>query len=383
MSNTAYNAVVLITSRSSSRFGTGFIVHHDSQGAFVVTCAHVIEEVGSEDAVVNHRPDLPVSLITSGMSVGVDLAVLLARGLTDRPALQLSLDAAPDLSVVITGYRFHTQRGHILRSIRGTLGNQVYLQTRGIPNRAPAWDLRIEGDEQLADGYSGSPIVEEESGLVIAIASHLEREGRRGQAISANAITTIWPLMPHGIIARRTVSASSTSNPECSTSPRTTPGRTVQGSITVAGGGAIQGPAIGVNNGTVISNSKIDGDVVSGWQEKIISYNNYYQMTSPGQSLLSLDEAFTALRTDLITGSTTAMVQHIAKRMDLLREALATVPLDIGQIQSAMQWIQKNFPYALDRAKAVVMHPTVWERAAQSGQLTELKQLLDCLSGKR
>ena len=206
MSSSPYDAVVLISSRSSNRFGSGFIVAHDDQGSYILTCAHVITMVGgASQAIIDNQFDRQAMLTACGLSMGIDLAVLYVQGLTNRPALQLTVDAEACREVAISGFKLHTQQSQILRTIRALLGDQVYLQPRGATVRTPAWDLLITEDDLLADGYSGSPVVDCHSGLVLAITSHLEQEGRRGQAISAQAVRSVWPSLPLHMVVHRDV----------------------------------------------------------------------------------------------------------------------------------------------------------------------------------
>lgn len=195
-------SVVLITGRNTKHFGSGFVVHHDNEGSYVITCAHVIADVGDVDGIngiiVNHRPDLPVRLIASGVTMGVDLAVLLVQGLADKPVLQLTLGGVQNLPVTISGYRRHPEQTHLLRDLRGVLSGEVGIHAQGQPNPTPAWDLRIEDNGQLADGYSGAPVVDAATGLVVAVASHSERSGIWGQGISTAALKK-WSNLPEEV----------------------------------------------------------------------------------------------------------------------------------------------------------------------------------------
>ena len=49
----SWDACILITSRNpdNRRFGTGFIIYHSGQKSYVVTCAHVISDVGGEELI--------------------------------------------------------------------------------------------------------------------------------------------------------------------------------------------------------------------------------------------------------------------------------------------------------------------------------------------
>jgi hypothetical protein len=61
--------------------------------------------------------------------------------------------------------------------------------------------LEIVDDYPLQPGYSGSPVVDQTGGAVLGVVSHRHGEGKRGLAISVEALTKIWPDMPPSLIA--------------------------------------------------------------------------------------------------------------------------------------------------------------------------------------
>ncbi len=71
-------SIVLMTSQDSNNhsMGTGFVVHRDGQGTYLVTCAHVVESVGGTDQVSLHGHQaevialLPIVIITSNKEKG-------------------------------------------------------------------------------------------------------------------------------------------------------------------------------------------------------------------------------------------------------------------------------------------------------------------------
>ena len=65
-------SIVLITSSESnnSRFGTGFIIRQVSGTAYVLTCAHVVRDVGGTEKV--KADSKPATVIASGEDDGVN-----------------------------------------------------------------------------------------------------------------------------------------------------------------------------------------------------------------------------------------------------------------------------------------------------------------------
>ena len=187
-------SIVLITSSESnnSRFGTGFVIRQVSGTAYVLTCAHVIRDVGGTEKVkVDSKPG---TVIASGEDNGLDLAVLQVYGLGDKPEINLQLSGQRGSTFITAGFQLY-DKAHLIRSLQGNLGESVGLHSVGFGERVQAWDLRIDGDYSLQPGYSGSPVVDEPSGYVLGIVSHRQGEGRRGLAISIEALEKIWKFV--------------------------------------------------------------------------------------------------------------------------------------------------------------------------------------------
>lgn len=188
------DSIVLITSTDSknSRFGSGFIIHKSRAGTFILTCAHVVRDVGGVDkALVN---GLPASIASSGDEKGIDLAVLKVEGLWQN--LPLSLKGGGKAGKAITTQGFQKfDDGCMSRPLKGVLGHQVALQARQLNNRVTAWDLKILDDYALKPGYSGSPVIDEDSGEVLGIVSHRQGEGDYGVAVSIQVLDEIWQMV--------------------------------------------------------------------------------------------------------------------------------------------------------------------------------------------
>ena len=186
------NSVVLITSsdRAINRFGTGFVVRRCRSSAYIVTCAHVIKDVGGTEQV--RVEDIPARVVVSGESEGIDLAVVKVEGLGGKVPLTLSALGEKDKPFRTAGFQQLQSSTHLVRPLQGSLGEQVGLQSRLLSQRIWAWDLRISDDYSLQPGYSGSPILDLRSGCVLGIVSHRQGEGRSGLAISIEALHGLW-----------------------------------------------------------------------------------------------------------------------------------------------------------------------------------------------
>ncbi|NCR15087.1 MAG: trypsin-like peptidase domain-containing protein [Microcystis aeruginosa G13-12] len=156
---------------------------------YLLTCAHVIEDVGGLEQV--EAGGLPAIVVVSGEEDNIDLVVLRVDGLRDKPPLNLQVWGEKGSPFMTAGFQLFG--GNLLiRPLRGKLGDQVGLQSRQSGDRIQAWDLQILDDYALQPGYSGSPVVNEESGNVLAVVSHRQGEGKSGLAISIDSLSRIW-----------------------------------------------------------------------------------------------------------------------------------------------------------------------------------------------
>ena len=159
--------------------------------AYLLTCAHVIQDVGGLAQV--EAGGLPATVVTTGEKEDIDLAILRVDGLRDKPPLSLQVWGEKGSPFLTAGFQLFGET-LLIRPLRGKLGDQVELQSRQSSDRVRAWDLQILDDYALQPGYSGSPVVNEESGNVLAVVSHRQGEGKSGLAISIDSLSKIWRI---------------------------------------------------------------------------------------------------------------------------------------------------------------------------------------------
>jgi hypothetical protein len=193
--------IVLISSRDSGNhfFGTGFIFYRDQEGTYVLTCAHVVKDVGGEDNVA--VSSFPAKIVAYGGQIhdskeaGLDLAVLRVDDSLGKSGLTLRLAGKKGDRVTVSGFRHHGIGQHLLKPLDGVLGEPVALEYTGSPDRFRAWELITSDEDPLQKGYSGSPVVDQASGCVLGVASHIESQ-TKGLIISVEGLPRIWQGMP-------------------------------------------------------------------------------------------------------------------------------------------------------------------------------------------
>lgn len=191
MTQALQDSVVLITSSDgkNKRFGTGFIIRQRTNLAYVLTCDHVLEDVGSDSVLVE---DLPAVVEVRGQSEGIDLAVLRVEALLGKPVAVLGDEGHPGNEVETAGFQIF-DRDHLVRPLQASLGARVGLKSQ-VGDRIDAWDLQISDDYSLQPGYSGSPVVDERTGSVVGVVSH-RQGGKTGLAISVKMLERIWRVI--------------------------------------------------------------------------------------------------------------------------------------------------------------------------------------------
>jgi len=184
--------------QGNNNFGTGFIIHRDEQSTYFLTCAHVIESVGVENIQID---GISATVIATGTSDNLDLAILCVQGLQNQSALNLLARGKEGDPIVIIGIHDYGNY-HSRKPVRGHLGMQSNLKrpkTHG--GWINAWDLKIDADDYLQPGYSGSPVIHETNGRILGIVSHRQGRGAKGLAISIEAFSELWHLdMPMDLL---------------------------------------------------------------------------------------------------------------------------------------------------------------------------------------
>ncbi|NER08468.1 MAG: trypsin-like peptidase domain-containing protein [Okeania sp. SIO3C4] len=194
-------SIVLITSasddsRKANVIGTGFAFDRGDSYTYLLTCAHVVEDVGGEENVLVNK--IRAKVLAIGDVQGFDLAVLRVENL-NVPLFQLiSLSEAKNRKFRTAGHHLYGEEKKILlETVNGTLGKKRFVRQNN--ERVAVWNLLVDEGDRLPRGYSGAPVVDWETGHVLGIATNMEKDGAEGLAISVEALKKIWPQMPPAV----------------------------------------------------------------------------------------------------------------------------------------------------------------------------------------
>lgn len=173
-------------------FGTGFIIDHDDQFTYVLTCAHVVADTATDGQVkINGCQGV---VVASGQDQKIDLAVLKVAAFHDMPSISLENSGAQGKEVQISGYYDFDNKGELARrSLNGKLDKAFEVVTNQDQRSAKAWDLLIEDKDPLRAGYSGAPLIDLTTGRAVGVVTHRLKQGEEGHALDIDGLPRIWP----------------------------------------------------------------------------------------------------------------------------------------------------------------------------------------------
>lgn len=191
------DSIVLILSsdEKNTAFGTGFIIACDQNYSYLLTCAHVVEQINGKNQAENQLKisglDAPVDIVAPGASDGIDMALLKVAGLLDKPPSNLFMLGQEKADIKVTGYSlFDSKHGQrVQRELNGKLTKRVKIAANN--QEYPFLDIAIQDDDfsKLDGGYSGSPLYNS-SGHVLGVVSH-KRNGEMGHAFCISNLAVL------------------------------------------------------------------------------------------------------------------------------------------------------------------------------------------------
>ena len=182
------NSIVNIESISNNSFGTGFVIDSDEEGIYILTSAHVLDDV-EIPMVENVLANVVVK------SSFVDMAVLYLPKL-DLKALPLQIEMCKGLEVEVIGFSIFTQNLTQKKHIKATLYPElIELHSKKDNLFYTVRKIKAHDGFKFERGNSGSPVICSNSGQVIAMISN--KEGAEiAYAIDIKNIKEVWREMP-------------------------------------------------------------------------------------------------------------------------------------------------------------------------------------------
>jgi S1-C subfamily serine protease len=211
MSVTSADSIFLVTSGDPTvqTFGTAFLVHRDANTSYLLTCAHVVSDVGGPGRVI--AGGKAAEVIACG-ELPSDIAVLRVEGLSQALAVELTKGGSPGDRIRAVGFQMFGDT-YLIRPLRGLLGAQLELASQYGSERVRAWDIGVLDEYRLQPGYSGSPLVDEASGRATGIVTHRLGDGQKGMALSVEVLESIWDQLPAGLLHTPSPTSVKTTTP--------------------------------------------------------------------------------------------------------------------------------------------------------------------------
>ncbi|MEL6159903.1 MAG: serine protease [Cyanobacteria bacterium J06627_32] len=195
MSSFNTNSVVLVESWDEKRneFGSGFVVHQDSLSTYIITCAHVVKDVGGLDNI-KVSGKYKAQVIAQGSSF--DIAILkVDTKLTSNPPLRVCTCQEPEGRFVIPGWFDYGFNSKIILPIYGSLIATGETEEDSFRVETHIFEVDTDSKHHLTDGYSGSPLIHERSGCVLGIVYQC-KSGTTGPCLSVKAAKKICAQIP-------------------------------------------------------------------------------------------------------------------------------------------------------------------------------------------
>lgn len=193
------DSIVLILSsdEKNTAFGTGFIIARDQNYSYLLTCAHVVEQIIGKNQAQNQLKisglNAQVDIVACGASDGIDMALLKVAGLFDKPPFKLFMLGQEKAGIKVNGYSLLDSKNgqRLKRELEGILSHRVKIAANN--QEYPFLDIAIQDDDfaKLEGGYSGSPLYNS-SGHVLGVVSH-KRTGEMGHAFCISNLAVLYP----------------------------------------------------------------------------------------------------------------------------------------------------------------------------------------------
>ena len=182
------SSVVNIESVSNNSFGTGFVIDSDEKGIYVLTCAHVVDDV--ETPVVEN---VLAKVIAKGSFI--DMAVIYVSKL-HLETLALQRAECDNLDVEVIGFSSFNQNLTQKKHINATLYKElIELHSKEDDLFYTVRKIKANDGFNFDRGNSGSPVICKDSGSVIAMISNKEGSDI-GYAIDIANIKEVWRDIP-------------------------------------------------------------------------------------------------------------------------------------------------------------------------------------------
>ena len=199
------NSIVHIQSQDPNnlRSCTGFVVHKDQDASFILTCAHIINDIGGKEQVKVQNLDVEVESIDRGDESVLNLAVLKVKTTANLIPLKLNPEVDINSLAFVTGFS-SSETSVARKRFRIVLRQHSYLKFFGYESWIMRW--QIEDKENLLLQFNdGSPVMLENNNEVLGLIVPQRQKDQSKSIIyilSIEALSTVWNNLPPNIFAK-------------------------------------------------------------------------------------------------------------------------------------------------------------------------------------
>lgn len=193
-------SVALVTSAIDGvrASGTAFCVRQNVNGAFLVTCRHVVTDLdaGSGEVRVNGFPAVEIA---NGDDIGIDMSILSVAGATFSP-LSVALNKSVALETEVRGLGFRHLHGdhYFSNPVQGRIDRVLTVRKQLSRLGSPSFRVAADKGFEFHPGLSGSPLCNVK-GEVIGVLAFSSQDGSLGYVLSIEAAPKLLPvLLPPG-----------------------------------------------------------------------------------------------------------------------------------------------------------------------------------------
>jgi hypothetical protein len=194
---------VNIKNEEEYNFGTGFIIKKDLHSSYILTCAHVIRELGGIDQLEVDGYSLAINIVSQySDELMDDLVVLRIDTLLPNPVLPIGILGEIKLDFTTYGW-YSYMNGYQEEPICGYLLKPLRMKSRRSITSINGWKFKTNDKDYLKLGLSGSPLMDSRSHIVMSVITNLEGEGFVGESISLDRLEDIWMELPTDLFRKK------------------------------------------------------------------------------------------------------------------------------------------------------------------------------------
>jgi len=183
----------------NKNYGASFLIHKDGQFSYLLTCTHVIDDLGdiSKIKVNNSEKACEIYTPVTGYDRS-DLTILKIRDLLTYPTLSLGVYSHQKAEVTICALERESgnEDKYTIHYIEGVRNTRHDIKSTTHDTIDKAWTIS-NLTYKLWPGCSGSPVISNNTGDVIGIIYKRRKDGFEGAAISIEELKYIWPEKQH------------------------------------------------------------------------------------------------------------------------------------------------------------------------------------------